>query len=72
MIPNAEDCSRLNLKNSQDAARILEFHRRAVPFAQRYNFSLPGQSPADSYPSEYRERVNRALTEAWSWLEREV
>src|SRR3972149_3627709 len=35
----------------------------------RYNFSLP--HTVQEYPGEYRERVSRALMEAWVWLERE-
>lgn len=35
----------------------------------RYNFSLP--HTVQEYPAEYRERISRALMEAWVWLERE-
>jgi uncharacterized protein (TIGR02391 family) len=73
MIPDAE--ALLDLEPEELAGVLLE-HLNSLdersPSLNRYNFSLPGLSPADSYPSEYRERVNRALTEAWGWLEREV
>ncbi len=35
----------------------------------RYNFSLP--HTVQDYPSQYRDRISRALMEAWVWLERE-
>ena len=35
----------------------------------RYNFSLP--HTVGDYPTEYQERISRALMEAWVWLERE-
>ena len=35
----------------------------------RYNFSLPHN--VEQYPSEFRDRIGRALMEAWVWLERE-
>lgn len=35
----------------------------------RYNFSLP--HTVEGYPPQYRDRISRALMEAWVWLERE-
>jgi uncharacterized protein (TIGR02391 family) len=73
MIPNAEDLLALE---PEELAGVLLEHLNSLdersPLLSRYNFCLPGQSPADAYPSEYRDRVNKALTEAWGWLEREV
>jgi uncharacterized protein (TIGR02391 family) len=73
MIPNAEDLLALE---PEELAGVLLEHLNSLdersPSLNRYNFSLPGVSPADAYPTEYRDRVNRALTEAWGWLEREV
>jgi len=36
----------------------------------RYNFTLPSGAAAP-YPHPYQERVSKAVTEAWVWLERE-
>lgn len=73
MIPDAKDLLALE---PEELAGVLLEHLNSLdersPSLNRYNFSLPGISPADAYPTEYRDRVNRALTEAWGWLEREV
>jgi uncharacterized protein (TIGR02391 family) len=72
MILNAEDL--LALEPEELAGVLLECLNSLEDnsqFLQLYNFLLPGQSPALAYPQEYRDRINRALTEAWVWLERE-
>jgi hypothetical protein len=73
MIPNAED---LLVLEPEELAGVLLEHLNSLEenssSLQLYNFLLPGQTPAMAYPQEYRNRINRALTEAWVWLEREV
>ena len=72
MVPNAEDL--LALEPEELAGVLLERLASLAENAsslQLYNFLLPGQSPAVDYPQEYRDRINRAFTEAWVWLERE-
>jgi hypothetical protein len=72
MIPNAEDLLALE---PEELAGVLLEHLNSLgdnsSSLHLYNFLLPGQSPALAYPEEYRDRINRALTEAWVWLERE-
>ena len=73
MIPNAEDL--LALEPEELAGMLLEhlnsLSEHLQPFSRK-NFFLAGQSPSDDYPVEYRDRIIKALTEAWFWLEREV
>jgi hypothetical protein len=73
MIPNAEDWLALE---PEELAGVLLEHLNSLdersPSLNRYNFGVPGVSPADAYPTEYRESVNRGLVEAWGSLEREV
>jgi hypothetical protein len=61
MIPNAEDLLALE---PEELAGVLLEHLNSLdersPSLNRYNFSLPGVPPADAYPTEYRDRVNRA------------
>lgn len=72
MIPNAEDLLALE---PEELAGVLLEHLNSLgensSSLQLYNFLLPGQSPTLAYPQEYRDRIDRALTEAWVWLERE-
>jgi len=72
MIPDAEDLLALE---PEELAGVLLEHLNSLDenssFLHRYNFLL-SQSPALEYPQEYRDRISRALTEAWVWLEREV
>jgi uncharacterized protein (TIGR02391 family) len=72
IIPNAEDLLALE---PEELAGVLLEHLNSLDensqFLHLYNFLLPGQSPAIAYPQDYREPINRALTEAWVWLERE-
>jgi uncharacterized protein (TIGR02391 family) len=72
MIPNAEDLLALE---PEELAGILLEHLNSLgensSSLQLYNFLLHGQSPAGAYPHEYQDPINRALTEAWVWLERE-
>jgi len=73
MIPNAEDL--LALEPEELAGVLLEhMNSRGEQdrSLNRHNFFHSGESPADAYPPEYRERINEALIEAWGWLEREV
>jgi hypothetical protein len=74
LIPNAEDLP------------ALEPEELAVVFLQaigssgdgmspgraikRGNLFLPGHSPVNGYPAQYRTRVYEALAAAWVWLER--
>lgn len=74
MIPNAEDLLALE---PEELAGVLLEHLNSLEenssFLHRHNFLLyPFQSPALAYPPQYRDRIDRALTEAWFWLEREV
>lgn len=48
---------------------ILEDGNRRNNILHRGNFSL---SCAGGYPPEYEDRIQRAMMEAWAWLEREV
>lgn len=72
MIPNAEDLLALE---PEELAGVLLEHLNSLEenssSLQLYNFLLPGQSPSVAYPQEHRDEINRALTEAWVWLERE-
>src|SRR5579863_3393965 len=72
MIPRAEDLLALE---PEELAGVLLEHLNSLEenssSLQLYNFLLPGQSPASAYPQENRDAINRALTEAWVWLERE-
>src|SRR5260370_38940796 len=72
VIPNAEDLLALE---PEELAGILLEHLNSFgensSSLQLYNFLLHGQSPAVAYPQEYQDQINRALTEAWVWLERE-
>ncbi len=72
MIPNPED---LLAFEPEELAGVLLEHLNSVgensASFQLYNFLLPGQSPAFAYPQEYQDRINKALVEAWVWLERE-
>jgi uncharacterized protein (TIGR02391 family) len=73
MIPKADDL--LALEPEELAGVLLEhMNSRGEEdrSLNRHNFFHAGESPADAYPPEYRERVNKALIEAWGWLEREV
>ncbi len=74
MVPNAEHL--LALEPEELAGVLLEHLNSLDEHSQqqlcRKNFFLKGLSPADAYPEQYRDRINRALTEAWFWLEREV
>jgi uncharacterized protein (TIGR02391 family) len=73
MIPNAGDL--LALEPEELAGVLLEHLNSLDERSQslnRYSFTLPGVSPSDDYPSEYSDRVNKALIEAWGWLESEV
>src|SRR6266851_5717710 len=38
---------------------------------KRGNFFLPGSSPVNGYPPQFRNKVYEALAAAWVWLERE-
>jgi uncharacterized protein (TIGR02391 family) len=73
MVPNAEDL--LSLEPEELAGVLLE-HLCSLPEnsdrLHRYNFLVPGQSPSLGYPEGYRREIDKALTEAWGWLEREV
>ena len=74
MIPNAEDLLALE---PEELAGVLLVHLNSYDeYGQqqlcRKNFFLRGMSPGEAYPEQYRESVNKALTEAWGWLEREV
>jgi uncharacterized protein (TIGR02391 family) len=72
MIPNAEDLLALE---PEELAGVLLEHLNSLgdnsQSLQLYNFLLPAMSPALAYAQEYRDQINRALTEAWVWLERE-
>lgn len=72
LVPNAEDLLALE---PEELAGILLEHLVSLgensSSLQLYNFLLPGQSPAVGYPQEFRDQINRALTEAWVYLERE-
>jgi uncharacterized protein (TIGR02391 family) len=72
LIPTAEDLLALE---PEELAGILLEHLNSLAenssSLQLHNFLLHGQSPAVDYPHEYQDPINRALTEAWVWLERE-
>lgn len=72
VIPNAEDLLALE---PEELAGILLEHLNSFgensSSLQLYNFLLHGQSPAVAYPQQHQDQINRALTEAWVWLERE-
>lgn len=73
MIPNAEDL--LALEPEELAGVLLEYLNSLDEHSSslcRLNLLRPGQSPAMEYPQEYQDRIDKALTEAWGWLEREV
>jgi len=72
IIPNPEDL--LSLEPEELAGVILEYlnsldEKGANIQLNRYNFSVSGV--VDEYPREYRDDINKALMEAWVWLERE-
>ncbi len=74
MIPNAADLLALE---PEELAGVLLVHLNSYDeYGQqqlcRKNFFQRGMSPGEAYPPEYRDSVNKALTEAWVWLEREV
>ncbi len=74
IIPNAQD---LLVLEPEELAGVLLVHLNSYDeYGQqrlcRKNFFLRGVSPGEAYPQEYRDSVNKALTEAWVWLEREV
>ena len=72
LIPNAEDL--LALEPEELAGVLLEQLNSLEENSsslQLHNFLMLGMSPATDYPQEYHDRINRALTEAWVWLERE-
>jgi uncharacterized protein (TIGR02391 family) len=75
LIPNAEDL--LALEPEELAVVFLQAigssgdgmsPGRAI---KRGNLFLPGHSPVNGYPAQYRTRVYEALAAAWVWLERE-
>jgi uncharacterized protein (TIGR02391 family) len=75
LIPNAEDL--LALEPEELAVVFLQAigssgdgmsPGRAI---KRGNLFLPGHSPVNGYPAQYRNRVYEALAAAWVWLERE-
>ena len=77
LIPNAETL--LALEPEELAPVLLQYvvsgsasspGTRENPIS-RGNVFLPGSSPGNGYPSEYKDRVNDALMATWVWLERE-
>lgn len=71
LIPDPENL--LALEPEELAGVVLEYFN-SLPDGSRsqlnsHNFSLP--PTVQDYPPDYRERIRRALMEAWSWLERE-
>jgi len=71
LVPDAE--ALLALEPEELAGVVLQY-LNSLPSSNRgqlnrCNFSLP--HTVQEYPSEYRERISRALMEAWVWLERE-
>ena len=58
----------------EELAGVLLQHLNGLPHEEqgqlnRYNFGL--DHTVREYPPDYRERLSRALMEAWAWLERE-
>lgn len=70
ILPDAEDL--LRLKPEELAGPLLK-HLTSLDknslSLQLHNFVLRGQSPSLNYPPQYRDQIDRALTEAWVWLE---
>jgi uncharacterized protein (TIGR02391 family) len=76
LIPNADDL--LALEPEELAVVFLQSivssggggtsQGRAI---KRGNLFLPGNSPVNGYPAQYRDRVYESLAAAWVWLERE-
>lgn len=69
--PDAE--ALLSLEPEELAGIVLEY-LNSLPESERgqlnrYNFSLP--HTVEEYPREYQEEIQKALMEAWVWLERE-
>ena len=59
----------------EELAGVLMQHLNSLPEQERnslskHNFSLPHGS-ASEYPQEHRDKITKALMEAWNWLERE-
>ena len=71
MLPNVE--SVLELEPEELAGVLIEFLNSLSPFEQqqlnRHNF-LIGEA-IRGYPPESQDRIKRAFSEAWTWLERE-
>lgn len=72
IIPDPEPL--LALAPEELAGVVLEVLNSLPPersgMLNRYNFTLPSGAAA-SYPHAFQERISRAVTEAWVWLERE-
>src|SRR4051794_20496256 len=71
LIPDPENL--LALEPEELAGVVLEYFN-SLPDESRsqlnsHNFSLP--PTVQDYPPDYRDRIRRALMEAWAWLERE-
>lgn len=71
LVPDPE--ALLDLEPEELAGVVLQY-LNSLPNSSRgqlnrYNFSLP--HTVEQYPPEYRDRISRALMEAWVWLERE-
>src|SRR4051812_29890753 len=62
----------LSLAPEELAGVILEVLNTLPPerrgMLNRYNFTLPS-GVAALYPQEYQEKISKAATEAWVWLE---
>jgi uncharacterized protein (TIGR02391 family) len=71
LLPDAE--AALALEPEELAGVVLQYLTSLLPDQRgqlnRYNFTLPNTVYA--YPLQFREPLQRALTEAWIWLERE-
>jgi uncharacterized protein (TIGR02391 family) len=71
LLPDPEDL--LALEPEELAGVVLQYLNSLSPMERgqlnRYNFSLP--NTVEGYPAKYRDRLSRALMEAWIWLERE-
>jgi uncharacterized protein (TIGR02391 family) len=71
LVPDAEA---LMAFEPEELAGVVLQYLNSLPSSERgqlnrYNFSL--RHTVTDYPSQYQERISRALMEAWVWLERE-
>lgn len=72
MLPKAEDL--IALEPEELAGFVIE-HLNSLSEKNRSpihpdNFVNPNASPVNKYPSQYQDRIAKALMEAWEWLVR--